>query len=407
MTQTYPSAIQTISATGEPSPEELVERARSLAPLLKRNAAEGEQARRVVEESITALSDAGLFKLMVPRRYGGYESSIQTLLDVCAEVGAADGGTSWVVTLVNAGGWMTSLFPVQAQDEVFGANPEAKVSGVVTPTSTTEKVDGGYRVSGRWYYNSGSWHADWAVLGVPVTDDNGEVVDQGIVLIPTSEMSLEETWFVAGMKSSGSNCLVAEDVFVPTHRLMSVSAAIDGNYPSEHLHEEPLYRTAFVSLLALSLIGPQLGLGRAALDLVREKASLKPVTHTFFERQSDSTGFQLMLAKAALMIDTAGMHAERAARNLEEAASAGRSPDYLTRARVRADTGYAAENITGAIDILLSAHGAGSFADVNPLQRIWRDSATAARHGIINPVVAYEIFGKALVESEERITPLV
>lgn len=395
------------SATTAPSREELIQRARDLAPLIKANAAEGESSRRVVEESIEALAQAGLFKLTLPRRYGGAECSISKLLDVCAEVGAADGGTAWVVTLINAGGWMASLFPSQAQDEVFGANPDAKVSGVVTPTSTAIKVDGGYRVSGRWYYNSGSWHADWAVLGIPVTDSSGEVIDQGIALIPTPEMTLEETWFVAGMKSSGSNCLVAEDVFVPDHRIMSVTAAIEGDYPSEHLAEEPVYRSAFVSVLALSLIGPQLGLGRAALELVRDKAGKKPISHTFFETQADSTGFQLQLAKAALMIDTAGFHAARAAKDIDDAAASGDFPDYMTRARIRADVGYAAEHVTGAIDILLSAHGAASFADVNPLQRIWRDSATGARHAIVAPFVAYEIYGKALVGSDDRITPLV
>ncbi|MGL5860419.1 MAG: acyl-CoA dehydrogenase family protein, partial [Phycicoccus sp.] len=395
------------TATGPASRDELVELARALAPLIARNAAEGEQERRVVEESVRALADAGLLKLTVPRRYGGHETSLETLIDVCAEIGTADGGTAWVVTLLNAGAWMTSLFPERAQDEVFGADPDAKVSGVVTPTSTSVKVDGGYRVSGRWYWNSGSWHSDWAVLGIPFTDDEGAVVDHGIALVPRTELGFEETWFVAGMRSSGSNCLIAEDVVVPEHRTLSVSAAIEGTYPSEHLDSEPLYRSAFVSVLALTLVGPQLGLGRAALDLVRDKAATKPLSHTFFETQKDSTGFQLQLARAALMLDTAQLHARRAARDLDGAAARGEYPDHAARARVRADAGYVAEQVTAAIDILVSAHGAGTFAEANPLQRIWRDSATAARHAILNPMVAYEVYGKALVGSQEVVTPLV
>ena len=100
--------------------------------------------------------------------------------------------------------------------------PDAKVSGVLAPTAETVKVDGGYRVTGRWYYNSGSWHADWAGLGIPITDDTGQPVDQGMALIPRTDMDIEETWFVAGMKSSGSNCLIAQDVFVPAHRVVSI-----------------------------------------------------------------------------------------------------------------------------------------------------------------------------------------
>ncbi|HEY3880358.1 MAG TPA: hypothetical protein VGM12_17325, partial [Trebonia sp.] len=152
-------------------------------------------------------------------------------------------------------------------------------------------------------------------LGIPVTDADGQVVNQGLALIPRTDLSLEDTWFVAGMKSSGSNCLVA--------------------------------------------------------------------------------------------VDTARLHAYRAAGDIDDAAARGEYPGYLTRARVRSDTGYVAECVTKAIDILLYAHGAGSFADVSPLQRIWRDSATAARHAVVSPQVSYEVYGKALLGVEDNITPLI
>ncbi|MEU5852892.1 acyl-CoA dehydrogenase family protein [Saccharopolyspora shandongensis] len=399
---------QTTSPTvAGPGSAELVARARDLKPLLSKNAAAGEADRRVVEESIKAMTNAGLFKLAVPRRYGGYETSMRTMLDVSGTVAEADGGTSWVLTLANVCAWMIGLFPVKAQDEVFGADPDAKVSGVITPTSETVKVDGGWRVTGRWYYNSGSWHATWAVLAIPLTDESGAVVDQALALIPREDTDLEDTWFVAGMRSSGSNCIVAEDVFVPEHRVLRVPGAITGEYPTEHQDSEPLYRSAFVPILALVLVGPQLGMGRAALDLVTGKAAKKPISYTFFSAQRDSTAFQLQIAEAARLIDTAHLHAYRAADDIDGAAGRGVYPDFVTRARVRSDTGYVAECVTRAIDILLSAHGAGSFAEVNPLQRIWRDSATAARHAVVSPVVGYEVYGKALLGVDETITPLV
>lgn len=397
----------TSPAATAPSTSELVARARDLKPLLSKNAAAGEADRRVVEESIQAMTDAGLFKLAVPKRYGGYETSMRTMLDVSAAIAEADGGTSWVLTLTNVSAWVTGLFPAKAQDDVFGADPDAKVSGVIASTAETVKVDGGWRVTGKWYYNSGSWHATWAFLGVPLTDDNGEIVDQALVLIPRADLHLEDTWFVAGMRSSGSNCLVAENVFVPEHRVMRVPPAIAGDYPTEHVDSEPFYRSAFVPVLALVLIGPQLGLGRAALDLVTSKAAKKPISYTFFSAQRDSTAFQLQIAEAARLVDSAHLHAYRAADDIDESAARGVYPDFLTRARVRSDTGYVAECITRAIDILLSAHGAASFAEANPLQRIWRDSATAARHAAVSPVVAYEIYGKALLGVDESITPLV
>ena len=393
--------------TGTPDAAELVARVKELHPVLAKNAAEGERDRRVVEESIQALTDAGAFRITVPKRFGGYQTSMRTILDVSAAVAEADGGTSWVVTLVNVCNWMTSLFPERAQRDVFGADPDAKVSGVLTPSSETRKTDGGWRVSGKWYYNSGSWHATWAVLGIPITDAAGAVVDQGLALIPATEMNLEDTWFVAGMKSSGSNCLVAEDVFVPEHRVLRVPEAIAGRYPSEHTGDETLYRSAFIPVLSLVLIGPQLGMGKAALDFVLSKAPKKPISYTFYEAQQDSVAFQLQIAEAARLIDTAHLHAYRAANDIDEAAARGAYPDLVTRARVRSDTGYAAELITRAIDILLYAHGAAAFADVNPLQRIWRDSATAARHAVVSPAVSYEVYGKALLGIEDNITPLI
>lgn len=309
-------------------------------------------------------------------------------------------------SLSNVCAWLAGLFSGQAQDDIWGTNPDAKVSGVLTPTAETTKVDGGWRVTGRWYYNSGSWHADWAGLGIPLTDESGAVVDQGMALLPRTDLGFEDTWFVAGMRSSGSNCLIADDVFVPEHRVMSVPPAIGGQYAVEE-PEEDLYRAALVPVLTLVLAGPQLGLGRKALQIVREKAARKAISYTRYTTQADSVAFQLQLAEAAMRIDTAHLHAYRAADDIDTAAAAGTYPDLPLRARTRADTGWAVENITRAIDILLSAHGAGSFAEVNPLQRIWRDSAVAARHAIVLPAVNSEVYGKALLGREDQITPLI
>ncbi len=394
------------AATAVPTSDELLARIRDLGPLIEKNAARGEQDRRVVEESITALTDAGVFKIAQPRRYDGYQASVRTMLDVSAAVAEADGGTGWVVALCNVCAWLTGLFSEQAQDEVWGADPDAKVSGVLAPSCESVKADGGFRVTGRWFYNSGSWHSSWAVLGFPIVDADGQMIDQGLALIPFTDLQIEETWFVAGMSSTGSNCLIATDVFVPGHRIMPGLTALEGQYPTEHA-DETLYRSAFIPVLALMLAGPQLGMGRKALELVTRKADAKPISYTFYAAQADSTAFQLQLAQAALMIDTAHLHAYRAADDIDRAAEAGVYPDLVHRARVRADTGWALEHITKAIDTLLFAHGAGSFAEVNPLQRIWRDSAVAARHAVALPVVNYEIYGKALLGRPDQPTVLI
>lgn len=393
-------------ASSSPSVTELVARARDLQPQLRKNSAEGEKNSRVVEESIQALQDAGIFKLLQPRRFGGYESSMEALVDVSAAVGEADGGTAWVVSLLNSGAWLAGCFPDQAQNDVWGDNPQALVSGVFSPRVESKKVPGGLQVTGKWFYNSGSWHADWAVLSVPVSDEDGKVVDMGMALIPRSDLDLEETWFVAGMRASGSNCLIATDVFVPEHRIMPVGPAMEGDFPTEHT-DEFLYQSPLGPLFTVGMVGPQLGLGRAALEIVKEKAATKGIANTIYTRQADSVAFQLQLAQATMHLDTAHFHAHRVTDDMDSAARDGRKLDLLDRARIRADIGWAIENVVKAIDILLYAHGSGSFAEVNPLQRIWRDSEVASRHAGILPMVCYEVYGKALVGSDVKITHMI
>jgi alkylation response protein AidB-like acyl-CoA dehydrogenase len=155
------------------------------------------------------------------------------------------------------------------------------------------------------------------------------------------------------------------------------------------------------------LIGPQLGLAQAALDYVIEKAHKRGVTYTVYEQQVDSPTFQLAVARAANLVDSAHLHAYRAAADIDDAARAGRWPDYAARARVRMDTGYTAETAREAIRILCSAHGAASFADASPLQRWWRDSEVASRHGVVHPDISAEVYGRALLGFTEGVTPLV
>jgi alkylation response protein AidB-like acyl-CoA dehydrogenase len=398
----------TATAVDAPSKQELLERAEALKPLLARNAAEAESTRRIPDESIAALTEAGLFRITVPKRFGGYEVPFDTKLAVSAKLAEACGSTAWVVTLTNVCAWMVGLCSERAQQDVWGADPDARVCGVLAPTSTATREPGGLRITGRWGYASGSLHSDWAVLGVPVVDAAGEQIDQGLALVPMRELAIEDTWFVAGMRGTGSNTLVADGVFVPDHRIVSVPAAIENRYPTEH-GDEALYRSSFIPVLALVLAGPQVGMARAAVELVIEKAPKRQIAYTIFTRQTDSTAFQMGISDAAMLADTALLHVERAARDIDEAAARGEAMDYLARARVRADTGWAIRKAREAIEAVISANGASSFAEVSPLQRLWRDANTAGRHAVVLPSVNQEVYGKALlgIPYEDNITPLI
>jgi 3-hydroxy-9,10-secoandrosta-1,3,5(10)-triene-9,17-dione monooxygenase len=328
------------------------------------------------------------------------------MLAVMAELGKGCGSTSWAISLINICAWLTGLYPEQTQEEVWGANPdEGWAAGSLAPNGHARPVDGGYVVSGRWPWASGCLHAQWGAVGMLILNE-GEFVDVGLTLIPMSELTIEDTWFMAGMRGTGSNTLVADEVFVPAHRFVSYPKAFEGEYRSE-FKDEALYRSAFVPVTILILVGPQLGLASAALELVTERAPQRGVTHTHFEQASESTGFQMQLAEAAIKIDTAYLHAFRAADDVDEAAGRGELLDVVRRARIRLDSALVAQACQDAVDLLVSAHGASSFAEAGRLQRIWRDVHVASRHAITGWAVNLEVYGKALLGIEPNITELI
>jgi alkylation response protein AidB-like acyl-CoA dehydrogenase len=386
----------------------LVATAASLQGLLAENASAADRDRRVPEPVIEALAEAGLFKLTVPKRYGGHEADVRTIIDVAATLAESCGSTAWVVTLINTVGIAVGMLPDQAQKEVFGANPEARVAGVFSPRGEARREDGGFRVTGEWYYGSGSLHADWVMIGFPLVDDTGATIDFGLGVVPRSDYEIKDTWYVVGMRGSGSNAIVADDVFIPDHRILSVGAAIDGRFPTE-FQDEALYRSAFHPAFTLVLTGAQLGMGRAALRHVVDLAGSRTIANTIYTRQRDSVAFQLQIADAAALLDTAHLHVYRAAHDIDEAARRSENPGYRLRARLRSDAARAATCVKDALDLLITAHGAGSFAESSPIQRIWRDSNIALRHGTLVPPATREIYGKALLgfSLDDNITKLL
>src|SRR5438132_423892 len=344
---------------------DLVSRAEGLRSILEEHAEETDRLRRLPDAVVAALKETGVCRLMVPKRLGGYETDIHTYIAVMAELGRGCGSTAWVASLINVCAWLTGLFPERAQQDVFGADRDAWVAGSLAPHGNAVAVDGGWRVTGKWMWASGCLHAQWAACGIHMNNEHGETVNFGLSLMPMSELTIEDTWFVAGMKGTGSNTIIAKDVFVPEHRFLPYPAAFGGSYRTEFA-DEIVYRVALVPVTILILVGSQLGMAQAALDFVLEKAD-RPVTHTNYPKQRESTGFQILVGEAAMKIETARLHAYRAADDLDRAAAAGRHPDLIQRARVRADSALVAKYCREAVELLVSAHGTSSMADANRL----------------------------------------
>src|SRR5260370_37761025 len=143
-----------------PTRTELVNTSHEIIPILQARANWHEQHRRLHDETIEAMARAGIFKLRVPKRYGGYESDVQTVVEVLTEIGQGDGSSAWTGQLWLHGAWMVGLLPDAVQDEVF-SNPDVRVSALLSPTATAVGKDSGVVVNGQWHCTSGALHSDW------------------------------------------------------------------------------------------------------------------------------------------------------------------------------------------------------------------------------------------------------
>ncbi|MBY6685616.1 acyl-CoA dehydrogenase family protein [Rhodococcus sp. BP-149] len=378
------------------SDADLVARATALIPLIREHAADATKNRKVSPEVIDAIAAAGLFHVMVPERLGGHGSSFKTACDVVAELARGDGSTGWVTALTLIATAYASTFTEQTQQDIFGPNPGARICGIFSPGDKSEKVEGGYLVSGRWPYASGSFAAQWA--SITITLEGGV---PGMALIPAEAFTIEPSWFVAGMQGTGSDTIVVKDHFLPEYRVQAVPDMFASKFRSPFT-EDTIASMPFNAVAAGILVAPQIGLGRHALELTREKLPKKPVAYTAYAQAKDSPTHQLNVARAATKLHLAELLIDSIAAEIDGAAEKGVLPDPEALARVRNDTGVVAELINEEIDYLLTANGAGSFADANVLGRIWRDSETAARHALVTPEIGREAYGRQLLENNDR-----
>lgn len=394
-----------------PEIQAIVDQIDALRPMIIESARDSDQTRRLNQDVFDAVAATGAFNISAPPKFGGLAANTRECHAVARAMGRADGSLAWVDGILDSGAWVVSLMDDQAQQDVWGAEGAINkefVSIVLATTSEADNVEGGYRVTGKWGYGTGSLNATWSLLGVPLKNDKGEVIDAGLALIPTSELTYVDNWYVAGMRSTASVMQVAEDVFVPKHRVFPLTAAVEGSYLGSN--DQAAYKTVFVPSLFMKLIGPHLGMGRAALDFVIEKAETKAIAYTGYAKQADSAIFQSAVAKASVELQAAEQLAAAVADQIYAGVEADDYYPYPQRLEMRAKAAWVVETITKVIDDLVTAHGSAGFAESAAIQRIWRDQATAARHGHTLGASGYEAFGKTIFGREDEarfVLPIV
>lgn len=378
---------------------ELAERATALTGLLRENAVRADRERRLPDETVQALMDAGIFRVWTPRRYGGYEADLVIHQDVIEALSRGCPSTGWTTAMMTTVTWITCLLGEDAQDEIFGADPDARFVGLFNPSPMpAERVEGGYRVSGAWRFGTGCLLSTWAMLCVPLVDEQGNPVNALLAWVPIEELQIKDDWYVLGMRGTASNTLVGSELFVPEHRtlpMLGPDGAVGGYSRNAH-QEAMLYRVPAGMLSSTVFMACCLGIVRTAFDLVLESLPRRGLSYGGYPQQIAVASTQMQMAEAATLMDTAQLHMRRAAADCWAAAEARALPGEVARTRVRQDSSYAVRTCKQALDVLMYVAGASAVADGNYLSQLYRDMSTAALHGITRLDVTLELYGSAL-----------
>ncbi|WP_227937772.1 acyl-CoA dehydrogenase family protein [Alkalihalobacillus deserti] len=379
--------------------KELVQKACSFVPKLRERAKETEELRKIPEATMTELKDAGLFHILRSKQFGGFQSNMRTYTECVTEISRGCGSTGWVYALCCIRELMISeSFSEKTHLEIYSSEEDAVFAGVFEPRKIkVQQVEGGYMIKeGFWPFCSGSLHASWGYFGIPLVDQDGNVIDQGLITVPMNQVEIADDWHVVGLRGTGSNSIYMKDVFVPNHRAVSFTDAINGKFQSDHLRNIPLYNTALFPALAMSLGVPALGMAQAALEIFQEKLPYRKAANLGVEDLSDATSTHHQLADASLQIETAAMHFYQVADNLDSWAERGEYMEKSERVKALANIGYAVQACKEAIDIVILASGSVIVAEGNPLQRISRDFMALYTHRTISPITSKENYGRTL-----------
>lgn len=358
---------------------DVLDNVRELLPGFRSRAAATEDARRISEASIAELREAGVFRMLQPRRYGGLECNPTDFYEVVRAVSSACGSTGWVASVVGVHPWQLSLFPEAAQDDVWGDDPSLLLASSYAPVGRLTEVDGGFRLSGRWSFSSGCDHASWFLLGALVTGPTGSPVDFLTTVVRRSEAEIVDVWDTIGLRGTGSNDIVVRDVFVPSYRVLRNFEHSQLRGPGQQVNTGPLYRMPFGAVFTSTVTAPILGAVQGCLD---------DYVATMIERHRLSLGggrfiedpfAHVALARAASEIDASILQMDRNIDELYAAAAAGQIPMEL-RLRARRDQVRGTERALAAIDMLFKTAGGNSLRSDNPIGRAWRDAHAGSVH---------------------------
>ncbi|MFE7522873.1 3-hydroxy-9,10-secoandrosta-1,3,5(10)-triene-9,17-dione monooxygenase oxygenase subunit [Streptomyces halstedii] len=373
---------------------EVLDAVRALLPAIGERAVAADENRRIPEATIGELAGAGVFRMLQPARYGGLEAHPADFYRVVREISAVCCSTGWVASVLGVHPWQLGLFPRRAQDDVWGEDPDTRISSSYAPVGRLTPVDGGYELTGRWSFSSGCEHAGWALLGALVVGAEGRPVDFLTVLLPRRDYRIEDVWDVVGLRGTASNDILVDAVFVPAHRVLRNYEQAQLRGPGQQVNQGPLYRlpfgTVFTSAITAPVIGAVSGGYASYVSLMKERVRLSLGGGRFAE----DPFAQVAIARAASDIDATVLQMDRNLRELYELAEAGTDIPVELRLRARRDQVRGTERAVAAIDLLFKTAGGTSLRRGNPVERAWRDAHAGSVHVANDVERALAMYGR-------------
>ncbi len=376
----------------------LTERAEAMVPALLERVPQARAERRVPAENIAAMQDAGFFRALQPKRWGGSEVHPHIFYDVARIVASACPSTAWVLGVVSVHSWQLALFPDQAQRDVWGEDSSTLISSSYMPVGVVQKAEGGFVLSGEWGFSSGVDHCDWVMLGAFAPGDDGKPNRQDLrtFLVPKTDFTIKDDWQVSGLQGTGSKSVIVDARFVPEYRTHTFGDGFRQKSPGHAENDAPLFRIPFGQMFVRAVASGGIGMLDGAL---REFVQLQKTrtARSTGTKVADNPIAQLAVAEAAATLKELKLVFYDQLQEMMDYAVSGEKIPLEKRVQWRYETSRVGPKCVAAIDNLFRAAGGSAIYETNPLLRYFNDMHAAEAHYVNNPHKPAQNFGAVML----------
>ena len=365
----------------------LIERARALVPMLAERAFAADRDGRVLPETIQAIADAGLYRVLQAKRFGGYELDPRVFYTIQMTLAEGCMSTAWMYGVLGVHPWQLALFPEQAQQDVWAQDNSTRIASTYMPTGKATPVEGGYRFSGRWGFSTGSEHCEWVFLGglLPKKDGSG-ALEHATFLLPKADYRIEDNWDVIGLRGTGSHDIVVNDVFVPEHRIHRTNDHSDAGCPGRATNPGWLYRIPFTQVFQRAVSSACIGALDGAIESFRQRSLAHIGKHGI--KMAEDVNAQQAVTEAMMASDQLKLVLFRNYARIVHCAKTGDAMPVEERLMQRAQAASVPKLTFDRVNDLMRACAASGTFKTNPIERVLRDIATGRGH-IANNTDAY------------------